>query len=133
MKEIALSKTDRELFGLHPNYERETGLDQVSFEVPYELFKTLLKRTGQRLTHEEFLSITIHPANRTKKTVRQYQFLFSIWMNDNIKNEVRKPSEQLQTGCVPARRQVEADLHRKNLRWRLHRDRGCAHRIHARI
>ncbi len=115
MKEIALSKTYRELFGLHPNYERETGLDQVSFEVPYELFKTLLKRTGQRLTHEEFLSITIHPANRTKKTVRQYQFLFSIWMNDNIKNEVRKPSEQLQTGCLRTRRRRlgRSSYHRK--------------------
>lgn len=115
MKEIALSKTDRELFGLRPNYERETGLDQVSFEVPYELFKTLLKRTGQRLTHEEFLSITIHPANRTKKTVRQYQFLFSIWMNDNIKNEVRKPSEQLQMGCLRTRRRRlgRSSYHRK--------------------
>lgn len=101
--------------GLHPNYEKETGLDQVSFEVPYELFKTLLKRTGQRLTHEEFLSITIHPANRTKKTVRQYQFLFSIWMNDNIKNEVRRPSEQLQTGCLRTRRRRlgRSSYHRK--------------------
>lgn len=83
--------TDRELFGLQPNYERATGLDQVTFEVPYELFKTLLKRTGQRLTHEEFLSITIHPTNRTKKTVGQCQFLFSIWMNDNL-GEAIKPS-----------------------------------------
>lgn len=74
MKEIALSKTDRELFGLHPNYERETGLDQVSFEVPYELFKTLLKRTGQRLTHEEFLSITIHPATEQRRQLGNINF-----------------------------------------------------------
>ena len=46
MNEIALSKTDRELFGLHPNYERETGLDQVSFEVPYELFKPCSNEQG---------------------------------------------------------------------------------------
>lgn len=115
MNEITLSKTNRELFDLHPNYEKETGLNQVSFEVPYELFKTLLKRTGQRLTHEEFLSITIHPTNRTKKTVRQCQFLFSIWMNDNIKNEAKKPSEQLQMGCLRTRRRRlgRSSYHRK--------------------
>ncbi len=83
--------TDRELFNLAPDYEQTTGLDQVTFEVPYDLMKVLLKGYGYRLSSQDFLSIKIHPTTKTKKTVGQCQFLFSIWMNDHLK-PAPKPS-----------------------------------------
>ena len=33
--------TDRKLFNLSEDYEESTGLNQVTFEIPYELFKAI--------------------------------------------------------------------------------------------
>ena len=83
--------TDRKLFNLSKDYEESTGLNQVTFEIPYELFKAILKGYGKALSWEDYEQIKIHPTARTKKTVGQCQQLFSVWMNDNLEPAV-KPS-----------------------------------------
>lgn len=87
--------TDRELFELPEDYVESTGLDKITFEVPFELFTKILKEHGHGLVWEDFRQIKIHPSTRTKKTVEQCQFLFCIWMNDHLKPAI-KPSKELQ-------------------------------------
>ena len=92
--------TDRELFELPEDYVESTGLDKITFEVPFELFTKILKGYGHKLAWEDYRQIKIHPSTRTKKTVGQCQFLFSIWMNDHLKPAI-KPSTELQKGGNP--------------------------------
>ena len=113
--------TDRELFKLPEDYVESTGLDKITFEVPFELFTKILKGYGHKLAWEDFRQIKIHPSTRTKKTVGQCQFLFSIWMNDHLKPAI-KPSKELQKEPVRKTKRLKR-LHKlaQNL---LHRMKG---------
>lgn len=108
--------TDRELFELPEDYVKSTGLDQITFEVPFELFTKILKGYGHGLAWEDFRQIKIHPSTRTKKTVGQCQFLFSIWMNDHLKPAI-KPSKELQKEPV---RKTKRLKHLRKLAQNLH-------------
>lgn len=46
--------TDRELFELPEDYVESTGLDQITFEVPFELFTKILKGYGHKLAWEDY-------------------------------------------------------------------------------
>lgn len=82
--------TDKELFNLPENYEELYGLNHITFEIPYDLFKKILKESGHRLSAEDYMKVKIHPSIRTNKTVGQCSFLFSAWMNDNLKQAKSK-------------------------------------------
>lgn len=120
LNKICLEKgkimTDRELFELPEDYVELTGLDQVTFEVPFELFTKILKGYGYKLAWEDYQQIKIHPSTRTKKTVGQCQFLFSIWMNDHLKPAI-KPSKELQKEPV---RKTKRLKHLRKLAQNLH-------------
>lgn len=113
--------TDRELFELPEDYVESTGLDKITFEVPFELFTKILKGYGHKLAWEDCRQIKIHPSTRTKKTVGQCQFLFSIWMNDHLKPAI-KPSRELQK--EPERKTKKQKHLRKLAQNLLHRMKG---------
>lgn len=113
--------TDRELFELPEDYVESTGLDKITFEVPFELFTKILKGYGHKLAWEDYRQIKIHPSTRTKKTVGQCQFLFSIWMNDHLKPAI-KPSKELQK--EPVRKTKRLKRLRKLAQNLLHRMKG---------
>lgn len=113
--------TDRELFELPEDYVESTGLDKITFEVPFELFTKILKGYGYKLAWEDYQQIKIHPSTRTNKTDRQCQFLFSIWMNDHLKPAI-KPSKELQR--EPVRKIKRPKYLRKLAQNLLHRMKG---------
>ena len=113
--------TDRELFELPEDYVESTGLNKITFEVPFELFTKILKGYGYKLVWEDYRQIKIHPSTRTKKTVGQCQFLFSIWMNDHLKPAI-KPSKELQK--EPVRKIKRQKCLRKLAQNLLHRMKG---------
>lgn len=108
--------TDRELFELPEDYVESTGLDKITFEVPFELFTKILKGYGYKLAWEDYRQIKIHPSARTNKTDRQCRFLFSIWMNDHLK-PVIKSSKELQREPV---RKIKRQKHLRKLAQNLH-------------
>lgn len=113
--------TDRELFELPEDYVESTGLDKITFEVPFELFTKILKGYGYKLAWEDYRQLKIHPSTSTKKTVGQCQFLFSIWMNDHLK-PVIKPTKELQR--EPVRKTKRQKRLRKLAQNLLHRMKG---------
>lgn len=46
--------TDRELFELPEDYVESTGLDKITFEVPFELFTKIMKGYGHKLAWEDY-------------------------------------------------------------------------------
>ena len=113
--------SDRELFKLPEDYVSKTGLEHVTFEIPFELFTKILKGYGHALAWEDYQKVKIHPSARTKKTVGQCQFLFSIWMNDHLKPAI-KPSKELQK--VPVRKAMKWKYLHKSAQTLLHRMMG---------
>ena len=113
--------TDRELFELPEAYVESTGLAQLTFEVPFELFTKILKGYGYKLAWEDYRQIKIHPSTRTNRTDRQCRFLFSIWMNDHLKPAI-KPTKELQR--EPVRKTKRQKRLRKLAQNLLHRMKG---------